>query len=212
MAAGRYLLVVEGKDDKYVIENLWKRHSSQAILPFEIKPEDGVDKLLLNLRVRLKPTDEDAALQRLGIVVDADADLDARWQALCDILTKLGYANAPTQPEPNGTIIQQDERPVVGIWVMPNNQLPGILEDFIKFLIPPGDLLLGRVKDCVQQIPEQERRFPAERLSKVHVHTWLAWQEEPGKPLGQAITARYLDAHSPHAQQLMDWVRRLFDL
>ncbi len=49
-------------------------------------------------------------------------------------------------------------------------------------------------------------------LPVAEIHTWLAWQEEPGSPLGQAITKRYLDADAPRAQQLMDWVRRLFDL
>ena len=47
---------------------------------------------------------------------------------------------------------------------------------------------------------------------KAHVHTWLAWQKEPGKPMGQAITKRYLDANAPHAQQLIVWIRKLFGL
>jgi hypothetical protein len=38
----------------------------------------------------------------------------------------------------------------------------------------------------------------------------LAWQQEPGKPLGQAITARYIDADAPNAKQLIEWLRSLF--
>ncbi|HEY0757511.1 MAG TPA: AAA family ATPase [Ktedonobacteraceae bacterium] len=34
----------------------------------------------------------------------------------------------------------------------------------------------------------------------------------PGKPLEQAITARYLDAEAPYAYQLIDWISRLFNL
>lgn len=49
-------------------------------------------------------------------------------------------------------------------------------------------------------------------LRKANIHTWLSWQEEPGKPMGQAITKRYLDTSAPHAQQLIDWMRRLFAL
>jgi hypothetical protein len=48
--------------------------------------------------------------------------------------------------------------------------------------------------------------------SEACIHTWLAWQKEPGKPMGVAITARYLDATTSHAQQLISWIRRLFDL
>ena len=164
--------------------------------------------LLVTLPVRLKASD----LERLGIVVDANTDIEARWQALRNILVKSGYANVPTAPDSGGAIIKQDERPVVGVWLMPDNKLAGMLEDFIKFLVPQGDSLLKRAKDCVERIPEQDRRFPPERQSKAEIHTWLAWQEEPGKPLGQAITARYLDADAPHAQQLMEWIRQLFDL
>ncbi|MGH9822270.1 MAG: DUF3226 domain-containing protein [Blastocatellia bacterium] len=45
---------------------------------------------------------------------------------------------------------------------------------------------------------------------KAHIHTWLAWQEKPGLPLGLAITFRYLNPDAPSAQQLVAWVRRLF--
>ncbi|GAC1468243.1 MAG: hypothetical protein PVS3B1_23760 [Ktedonobacteraceae bacterium] len=44
------------------------------------------------------------------------------------------------------------------------------------------------------------------------LHTWLAWQEEPGTPMGQAITKRYVDASSPHALPLISWFRRVFGL
>jgi hypothetical protein len=53
-------------------------------------------------------------------------------------------------------------------------------------------------------------RFKEVHESKARIHTWLAWQEEPGKPVGQAITARYLDANMPHVRQLLDWIRELF--
>jgi hypothetical protein len=79
-------------------------------------------------------------------------------------------------------------------------------------LIPQGDLLWSRAKESVAAIPEGERRFSRVAQSKAAIHTWLAWQKEPGTPLGQAITARYLDSQAPHAQQFVNWVQRLFEL
>ena len=84
--------------------------------------------------------------------------------------------------------------------------------NFIEFLVPTGDVLWPKAVACIEQLCEKERRFRPNHEIKAQVHTWLAWQEEPGTPLGQAITKRYLDPDAPHAHQLIDWICRLFDL
>jgi hypothetical protein len=111
---------------------------------------------------------------------------------------------------PDGTIIKEDGLPNVGIWLMPDNKIPGMLEDFVSFLLPPGDLLWPVAEDILQKVVEQDCRFRPTYRIEAKIHTWLAWQKEPGKPLGQAITATYFNANAPHAQELIDWIRRLF--
>jgi len=61
-------------------------------------------------------------------------------------------------------------------------------------------------------IKPQYRRFRESYQAKAHLHTWLAWQEEPGTPMGLAITKRYLDAEAPYALLLLNWIRELFEL
>jgi hypothetical protein len=56
---------------------------------------------------------------------------------------------------------------------------------------------------------EAKRCADAHR-SKAVIHTWLAWQENPGVPMGSAIFCRYLDATRGHGQRLAAWCRRLF--
>jgi hypothetical protein len=197
------VLLVEGKDDEHVFYSLLEHHQVPEV--FTIKDKEGVDNLLNTLKVELKAS----GLERLGIVVDANTDLAARWRTLQNILSSSGY-NVPVDPAPDGTIIQQPGQPTVGIWIMPDNTLPGRLENFVSFLVPTGDSLWRRAGECVEQIPESERRFPKEHQDKAHLHTWLAWQEEPGKPIGLAITMHYLDAGMPHAHRLIGWIRRLF--
>jgi hypothetical protein len=207
--AYKYLLLVEGKDDQHVFYALLRHHQVPEV--FEIMNKEGIDNLLEALPTELKRSD----LERLGIVVDANTSLDARWTNLRNILLRAGGKDIPAQPDPNGTVVaveQPDRTLTVGIWIMPDNTLPGMLENFIGFLVPPGDTLWPRAGECIAQIPEAERRFPQAQQTKAHIHTWLAWQEEPGTPLGLAITKRYLDADAPHAQQLVDWIRHLFDL
>jgi len=40
------------------------------------------------------------------------------------------------------------------------------------------------------------------------MHTWLAWQESPGSPMGQAIGKGDLDANAPAAVAFVAWLRR----
>jgi len=205
--AERYLLV-EGKDDEHVFYHLLKHHQIPEC--FEIKNKEGIDNLLDTLPTELKRSN----LERLGIVVDANTDVAVRWTNLRSILASAGHGDVPANPDPSGTIVvlEQPERTLtVGIWFMPNNTLPGMLEDFVAFLVPPDDPLWGYAEDCLRGISEQHRRFPAAHQPKAHIHTWLAWQEEPGTPMGLAITKHYLNADTPHAHQLMNWIRRLFD-
>jgi hypothetical protein len=46
------------------------------------------------------------------------------------------------------------------------------------------------------------------RTAKARIHAWLSVQEEPGKPLGQAITSRYLDGRRPEATSFFAWLQR----
>ena len=48
--------------------------------------------------------------------------------------------------------------------------------------------------------------------SKAEIHTWLAWQEEPGTPMGQAITKQYLDTNKELAKKFIGWLDNLFGL
>lgn len=93
---------------------------------------------------------------------------------------------------------------------MPDNKSQGILEDFLRFLIPSDSLLFDHVSSSVAAIPDGEKRFTALAEPKALIHTWLAWQEEPGKPLGTSITARYLDPDVAQVDILIDWLKRLF--
>ena len=57
-----------------------------------------------------------------------------------------------------------------------------------------------------------EARFIQDHRAKAEVHTWLAWQAEPGRPLGLALTRRYLDADHALAQRFHDWLVALFEI
>ncbi|WP_375493755.1 DUF3226 domain-containing protein [uncultured Nostoc sp.] len=44
------------------------------------------------------------------------------------------------------------------------------------------------------------------------MYTWLAWQEEPGRQLHQAIKYGILNPEHPKAQTFVTWFKTLYEL
>lgn len=204
----RKILIVEGTDDEHVLRHICNGH--RIPVPDEIIRSGGIDGVLRYLPAQLSVRREEEDV--VGVVIDADADLGARWQSLRGIFTRAGYLNVPAQPDPNGTILAAPSGtllPRAGVWLMPDNKVPGILEDFLRFLVPDRQsALFAHAERSVATVPE--RLFSQNDAPKAVIHTWLAWQEEPGRPYGTAITARFLDSQLPQARPLAEWLGRLF--
>lgn len=198
------VLWVEGNDDSAVVQSLCALHTVPK--GFRVETKQGVERLLSGIGVELR----NPVLERFGVVVDANGDARSRWTAIRGSLSSAGYAELPFQIDSAGIIIPAADRlPRFGAWIMPDNGSPGALEDFAAALVPAGDTLWSRAGQAVDAIPHTDRRFPAVRRSKAHVHTWLAWQEHPGSPMGQAIGKGDLDGQAPAAQRFVAWLRRL---
>ncbi len=201
------ILLVEGTDDEHVIKAICGRRGLQKI--DEIKPCGGIDRLLEAFPVRLKESDVTA----LGVVIDADSDLQGRWESLRHLLVQAGYENVCATPLAAGVIIDPPANsllPRAGLWLMPNNSTAGILEDFLRFLVPTPSPLLQHAEQSLTTIPATELRFTPLARPKALIHTWLAWQQEPGRPLGLSITARFLDGGAPQVDIFVRWLQSLF--
>ena len=208
MANGKILLV-EGADDEHVLKHICGNRDIPHL--DEVEKYGSVEKLIESIGVRLPLLIEEGDV--VGIVIDADTDISARWQSVRDRITNIGYKNVPDQPDPGGTILDPPAGtylPRLGVWIMPNNQTSGILEDFLRFLVPQPNILFDHAKASVAAIPEGERRFKLLDEPKAVIHTWLAWQKDPGLPFGTAITARFLDPNVPEVDVLAAWLKRLF--
>ena len=210
-----FKLYVEGIDDLAVITSIWMhRNSEHRFFVMQYDDENnkilGIDRILGLFSTRLKVAD----FQRLGIVVDADFvesgyGFAHRWETLRGILINAGYA-PPDIIDPGGLVLERDGLRV-GVWIMPDNASEGMLEDFVASMIGDDDPLFIRAESCVDAIPGLDRKFSDNHRLKAIVHTWLAWQEEPGKPFGVAIKNKSLDATSTAAKSLLAWLIRLFE-
>lgn len=198
------ILLVEGNDEFHVFQAIFEKYNVDQT--FDIKDAKGIDNLLIDLPTYLR-TD----LKSIGIVLDANSDITKRWTSLKKILNGVGY-DIPKTPIATGTIVRNDELPIIGIWLMPNNEQNGMLEDFVRHLIPENDNLIPFVDETLDSLEEAElNKYKSIHKSKARIHTWLAWQEDPGTPMGLAITKTYLDTNQEFCNQFIEWINELFN-
>jgi len=205
--AGEKLLLVEGTDDEHVVRHLCRHHGLEDA--FEIKDCGGFDQLRKDFPVRLKASEINA----IGVLVDANTNIQARWDSLRNHLVSAGYNSVPRLPVREGFAAEPPPDtllPRVGIWLMPDNSANGALEDFLSLLVPMSDPLLDHARVSIDGIPAEHRLFKDRDAKKALIHTWLAWQQEPGRPYGTAIKAGYLDAGEPKIADFVKWLRKLF--
>jgi hypothetical protein len=138
-------LLVEGNDDKHVIWALCEQFNINET--FDVIDCEGIDKLLEQIPVRLKQS----AVDTIGIIIDADSNLLLRWNSLKQLLRTQGF-NIPEDLPENGLIVLVTGQISIGIWIMPDNNLNGMLEDFLSFLVPSNDSLLPIVKEHLNSI------------------------------------------------------------
>jgi len=202
---------VEGVNDCHVVMALCNAHNiSETFGIYECGSDDKVLKRLNALIIRPNPP------LAIGIMLDADKPTDnpsvgARLDSIKGKLKNYSY-QFPKIPDPNGTIVDgSDDQPKLGFWLMPNNQNSGMLEDFCAELAEPKSLKYAQkcVNDAV--IKEVTTFNQNVHHSKAVIHTYLAWCDEPGYPLGTAITRQSLRPHTDIAIRFTDWLNRLFN-
>jgi len=198
------VLLVEGVNDCHVVLALRKAHNvPETFGIYECGSNVDVLKRLNALIIRPNPP------QVIGVMLDADTSLEGRWQSIKTKLQHYSYT-LPNKPDADGTVVEtSSDKPKLGFWLMPNNQDSGMLEDFCAELAEPASLAFAR--ECVEQAQERKvTTFKAVHLSKAVIHTYLAWQDEPGYPLGKSITSQALRPHTDVAVRFTNWLTRLF--
>ena len=205
---------VEGADDMHSIVHLLIRHD----LDYDSKPlpsafptivdQHSIDKLLEGVETAVQVSGRRA----VGFVLDADSPLIDRWNAVRDRLRKVDV-DAPDDPPQDGFVGESSRyRSRVGVWLMPDNQCAGTLEHFLRTLIADNDILIGHAESSTQTAKALGARFRGTDTLKAVIHAWLAWQEEPGRPYGTAIRARFFRHDSAAALAFVAWFRRLYEI
>jgi hypothetical protein len=206
------ILIVEGKDDCNGIYHIAAKHGLQGAFGLW---EGGNDQGALERFGGLLASSKDRPTA-LGIVLDCDPDENGsgqspqnRWAQVENRLKDLGY-EVPKRPDPAGTVIPGPEGyPTVGVWLMPDNQTEGMFEDFLLRLVPPGAGEFARETALLAR-HRSFGNFTDVQISKAVVHTYLAWQDAPGKPFGIAIRSNMFNVENPFAAPFVDWLKKLY--
>ena len=197
------ILLVEGKDDEHVVMEIRDRHPSA--LSFGIENKGGINNVLKSISVEIKAPGR----QVVGILVDANSTLMDRWKSVRDrIMRARANIQVPTRPNPDGTIIEGTPR--VGIWLMPDNESSGELEDFVKQMIPTGDPVWSLSQQYIDGIPQANRKFVDHKKLRAQLYAWLATREDP-RQMGLAIGTGDLNVDGILCKKFVDWLMALFE-
>jgi len=211
-------LHVEGQDDQNSVVHLLIRNGirydpdkfdlSPPELP-KLVPIKGLEPLIDGIETAVKTSTN----RNIGFLLDADTPLIDRWCRVSHRLRNVGVPDLGERPPAEGFIGESTEyKTRVGVWLMPDNVQDGKLEDFLRTLVKDGDLLIGHAERATGEAKACGAVFSDADRIKAVIHAWLAWQEEPGKPFGVAIKAKYFRHDSPTAAVFVKWFKTLYQL
>lgn len=193
-------LSVEGWIDESIVRSII--HLNQSLPKIEIKDYSGVDNLVSDITNTLKSED----IFALGIVVDANDNPTERWDMISDRVRRAGI-QLPGSPDPGGVVT--GSIPKVGIWLMPDNQSCGEIEDFVTGLIPDKDPVWPRSETYIDNIPEGHRKFSPAKISKAKTYAWVSARKRPGL-IGASVNPDDLDLNKELYKRFVHWLEELY--
>ncbi len=222
-------LLVEGAEDRRVIPELieqatdlrWGEAREPKLVDIVVaaasdspspRHEGGVDRLLEPGYIATEY--KTARLQALGVVLDADHDPAGRWRRLRQCCG-LPFVEALPEALPSaGLVIAPSSGARFGVWLMPDNSQCGMLETFLLSLRPQsGESALWQWADeVVEQAQSRGAPYRSSHRDKARCHTFLAWQDPPGRQLHQALKERLLDPRAAGGRSFVAWFRQLYGL
>ncbi len=153
-----------------------------------------------------------SGLSALGLIIDADEEPVARWQSVRNACLK-SIPDLPEGMPEMGLIHTTPNRIKFGVWMMPDNQMRGMLETFLAYMIPDENQGLWQfAREVTDQAKDKGAKFKEVHRDKANIYSWLAWQDTPGRQLHQAVMQRILNPQHPKAQIFVSWFKNLYDL
>ena len=219
MAKAKGLMLVEGVNDKSFYEELCcclKLSVKISVCPpREVGGAYNTKQGAINHLPTLLSQLADGQIERLALIVDADrvehgSGVEKTLAQISGIVQEYGFQVPPTCLKNGGLIFSHtDGLSDLGLWVMPNNNDEGALEDWILQSIHPDEsILLNAARSSVASLAPP--KFASIRKSKAELATWLAWQDRPGEGAYYAVKGKLLNEDAPLYVGLKEWLAAVF--
>lgn len=219
----RNVLLVEGASDQKFFNQLLSSLSNTV----EISPKIPRDVDAQIYRNGLQPLYRQMEIQidllirgqvnRLGVIVDADHaeqsgnGFACRRNEIVSLLVAKGFVITETPNESYiGEVFRHPSDAAVGVWIMPDHQSDGMIEDLFIGSVKSDQLaLLSHVTDVIDSL-DDHKMFAQHHESKAKLSTWLAWQKNPGISPSYAYHKGLFDKESTGFISLVNWLERVF--
>ena len=201
------ILIVEGGDEKHFVRHLC------ALVGIDVPvivDKKGAQNLIKTIRAELSSSGREV----IGFVLDANDDMPARWQEISDEFSREGI-NLPVSPDVDGTIVNcrnyvsNISLDRIGLWLMPDNNSIGELENFIMTMIPDDDREWRKAQNYINDILERNGKFSQNKIPKAMVSAWLATRKLPGL-IGKALQAGDLEINGHLCQKFISWLNQMY--
>ncbi len=206
-------LLVEGAKDRRLIPYLMEKNGvswQKGDEPVSIQ-DLGQNALT---KVDASAFLKEPGLHALGIILDADQSVDTVWQRMRSWFSQE-FSDMPATIPSTGFISAVNPYGIrLGAWIMPDNLSSGMLETFLKYLVRSEHQPLWDYAKVARDEAKSKHGAPFKsvHLDKAWMHTFLAWQDEPGPQLHEAVDHTILDPTCPYSQPFVAWFRQLFGI
>ncbi len=199
------VLLLEGRQDCNIIKEFCKNNNINEN-SFDYCYCAGYDGVLHKLTDILKMSPYNKP-KIIGIIVDADIGMAVHYEEIKGKVKE--FYKLPVKMPKGGLIHSDNQQPKLGIWIMPNNQDNGALEEF--YLQLATDIDTKFIDDAIKQAEKKKlTSFKSQHRKKAIMHTYFAWRDEPDDPLHSAINKIALDNNKDIAKAFKSWLKDLF--
>lgn len=182
------LLIVEGKDEQGFFHALLKHLQIASI---QILPVGGKDKFALEIQSITKLSGF-AAIERIGIVRDSDANPKGAFDSVCSALRKV---QLPTPPEITDFFRNHATNRCIGAAPI-TNRLKSYAGRHLPDYLIEEDVAFTCLQDyfaCLEKhnIKHHNIKHTDNAIAKARLHAFLASRDEPDLRLGEAAQKGY---------------------